>query len=92
MHTFSPKLNDNYRAETETAEKVILHSNSYVNYVERVRRGVTARSINKYKTESCSDTAFKSKLTSPKKHPLYSDKQNEYSNYLTVKSLKKVIE
>jgi len=90
MHTFSPKLNDQYRAETEAAEKVILHSNSYMNYVERLRKGVSARSVNKYKTESCSEIAWKSKLTSPKKHPLFSDKQYESSYCLTVKSLKKV--
>jgi hypothetical protein len=90
MHTFSPKLNDHYRAETETAEKVILHSHSYVNHVERVRKGISARSVNKYKTESCADVAWKSKLTSPKKHPLFSDKQYEPSYCVTVKSCKKV--
>ena len=89
LYTYKPKLNDNYYLNTETAEKVILNSNSYLNYVERVRKGVSERSIGKYSTLPGSGNTWKNQLTSPKRHPLYTDKKESNGN-LNVRSLKKV--
>jgi hypothetical protein len=90
LYTFNPKLNENHRVDTEAAEKVILHSTSYSNYVERVRRGVSGKSIHKFSTAPGSASVWKNQLTSPQKNPLFSDKKSESNLNLTVKSLKKV--
>lgn len=88
LYTFTPKLNDDYRVETETAENVIVNSNSFTNYVDRVRKGILSKSKEKTKLAPGSGNIWKNQLTSPKKHILYSDKNSDTS--LNVKSLKKV--
>lgn len=89
--TFNPKLNSEYRVETETAQNIILNSNSYLNHVERVRKGITAKSKDRIRPMPGSGCLWKNQLTSPKKHVMYSDKDCKSSSSLNVKSLKKVI-